>query len=473
MRKKIIFLLPFLLTFLLIATPALSGGVKQLREENKALRSDLNSAVTRITEAETQIESLQNQLGTKGQELKTLSSDLDALEIKLDELEKLMRTEGSELMKEVMSLREKKGILEDQIEKFENDIAITSKQVEQLNLIVKDYQEELQEKSDENKYLAQEISELDKTVNDLRNSLSAQNEDYSRQLTQLNTEKQSLENEIIRLEEAMKDLRSDLNEERNQSSKQIADLTASNEEMKAEISVLRQNVDSLSRTLTTKEEEYSKQVTELRDEKEELQKQVTQLNSEKKGLENNVVDLKRELNIKLAAEEADKEKMKKTYEQLVSSLKKEVGEKTIEIQNYENALTINIMEKIFFDSGKAQIKPAGLDVLRRVGAIIKDLPDKIIRIDGHTDDVPIGPKLVSIYPNNWELGAARASNVAEYFRTKSGINPERLMVVSYSMYKPIFPNISEENRAKNRRIEIVLQDKSLYNIIKMVESEQL
>jgi len=464
MRKW--FIIPVLLIFVLLSySSALAGGVKQLREENQALKSQLNSAVSRISHTESQIDDLQTQLGIKDQELKEMRADLDTVEIKLEELEELLRTEGSELLQEVMDLREKKVSLEEQIEKLERDIVITNKQVEQLDLLVKNYRTQLQERGDE-------ISVLEKNVDNLSRSLNAQSEDYKKQIDRLNVDKQKLEEEISRLERTVEALEGTLTEQSNSTSKQIADLTTRNEKLQGEINVLKNDLDTLQNTFNLKEAEFAKRLTVLSSEKENLESQVTQLQEKNNGLQKQIVDLQKEGKATLASEEANRERMKKTYDQLVASLRKEVGEKTIEVQSYENALTINIMEKIFFDSGKAVIKPAGLDVLRRVGAIIKDLREKIIRIEGHTDDVPIGPKLVSVYPNNWELGAARASNVAEYFRTKSGISPERLVVVSYSMYKPIVPNTSDENRARNRRIEIILQDTSYYEMIRAVEGER-
>jgi chemotaxis protein MotB len=164
--------------------------------------------------------------------------------------------------------------------------------------------------------------------------------------------------------------------------------------------------------------------------------------------------------------------MDMTYDELVASLEQEIEEKTIEIQRYENALTINIMDKIFFDSGKAVIKKDGYSVLDRIGGIVKDLPEKVIRIEGHTDDVPIGTKIKSKYPTNWELGAARASAVTRYLIDEQDIEPERMVAISYSKFRPIVPNITDEYRAKNRRIEIVLTDRSLYELMKVEEGVQ-
>jgi len=81
--------------------------------------------------------------------------------------------------------------------------------------------------------------------------------------------------------------------------------------------------------------------------------------------------------------------------------------------------------------------------------------DNQIRIEGHTDDLPIHN---SVFPSNWELSSARAISVLRYFIQK-GIEPQRLAAVGYGEYHPLVPNTSPENRARNRRVEIYIQKK--------------
>jgi chemotaxis protein MotB len=75
--------------------------------------------------------------------------------------------------------------------------------------------------------------------------------------------------------------------------------------------------------------------------------------------------------------------------------------------------------------------------------------------------VPIGPSLRTQFPTNWELGAARAVNVVRFLQRESGIDPLRLSAVSYGQYRPIATNKTEQGKAKNRRIEIILIDRDL------------
>ncbi len=155
--------------------------------------------------------------------------------------------------------------------------------------------------------------------------------------------------------------------------------------------------------------------------------------------------------------------MDKSMSILEQRLANEIAEKNVQIKWHADAVTINIVDSLFFESGAATIKPRGLKTLDEIGSILKQLPsNKIIRIEGHTDNVAIGKALGKMYHSNWEMGAARASAVAENLVKISGINPEKIAVVSYSKYRPIVPNTSPENRSINRRIEIVVMNRLNY-----------
>src|SRR5437879_12720823 len=121
-------------------------------------------------------------------------------------------------------------------------------------------------------------------------------------------------------------------------------------------------------------------------------------------------------------------------------------------------LTVNMVEAILFDSGKAEVKQEGLVVLGKVIEILKTVNDKSIRIEGHTDNKPIVAPLTQRYPTNWELSAARSINVARYLR-KQGLHPAKLSAAAFGEFKSVADNATSEGRAKNRRIEIVLVPK--------------
>lgn len=137
-------------------------------------------------------------------------------------------------------------------------------------------------------------------------------------------------------------------------------------------------------------------------------------------------------------------------------LSQELADKNVEIQQLKGQVAVRMLDKIVFKSDSADIAPQGMEVLDKLANGIKDSSD-VIRIEVHTDDAPISDKLKAKYPTNWELSAARASAVARYFEKKHFIAPKRLESVGFSMYRPIAPNDTPENKQRNRRAEIVLK----------------
>lgn len=147
--------------------------------------------------------------------------------------------------------------------------------------------------------------------------------------------------------------------------------------------------------------------------------------------------------------------MSTTYQDLLGKMKSEIDNGQITISELKGKLTVNMVDAILFDSGKAEVKPDGLLVLQRVIDILKGVSGKTIRIEGHTDNIQIIGVLAQKYPTNWELSAARAVNVARFLQER-GIDPLNMNAVAYGEYKPVADNTSETGRARNRRIEIIL-----------------
>ncbi len=133
---------------------------------------------------------------------------------------------------------------------------------------------------------------------------------------------------------------------------------------------------------------------------------------------------------------------------------KELG-KAVNIEMKEGELTISLNTgKGFFDIGSAHISPATGKVLDTIAKVCKNLPEEsFVRVDGYTCDLPITS---GRYPSNWELSTARATNVACYLIEKGKLNPEKFSAAGYGQYKPKYPNNSEENRAMNRRVDIII-----------------
>jgi chemotaxis protein MotB len=176
------------------------------------------------------------------------------------------------------------------------------------------------------------------------------------------------------------------------------------------------------------------------------------------ALENENGKMKQDIAVLQKAQEEKVEKVSKTYEDLLVKMKGEIAKGEVTISELKGKLTVNMVDAILFDSGKAEVKPEGLTVLQKVISILKEVKDKAIRVEGHTDNVQIIGALAKKFPTNWELSAARAINVARYLQDQ-GIDPAILSAVAYGEYKPVAANDTPEGKRKNRRIEIVLAPK--------------
>jgi len=131
--------------------------------------------------------------------------------------------------------------------------------------------------------------------------------------------------------------------------------------------------------------------------------------------------------------------------------------KEITTEVTERGLVVHILESALFDVGSADLKPHAMELLDLIYDDIKDTPNHI-RVEGHTDDRQINTVR---FPSNWELSAARATEVVRYFIDDHGIAPGRISALGYGEYRPIRPNNSIENRAINRRVDIVVLTREL------------
>ena len=175
------------------------------------------------------------------------------------------------------------------------------------------------------------------------------------------------------------------------------------------------------------------------------------------GQKNNA--LHNELNQLRQAKEQEVAEVSTTYEELLSKMESEIDKGQVTISELKGKLTVNLVDAVLFDSGKAEVKDEGLLVLQKVVDILKNVTDKAIRVEGHTDNVKIGGVLARKYPTNWELSARRAVNVTRFLQAQ-GLNPENLSAVAYGEFAPVADNETDEGKAQNRRIEIILVAKN-------------
>lgn len=127
----------------------------------------------------------------------------------------------------------------------------------------------------------------------------------------------------------------------------------------------------------------------------------------------------------------------------------------VELELQDKGLVIRFKDNVLFDSGSAAIKATSYPILDFLSDLLssEELINEQIRVEGHTDNVP---NISALYPTNWELSAARATNVVRYFVETADFLPDRLSAAGYSEYHPIASNDSAEGRSANRRVDIVV-----------------
>jgi len=224
------------------------------------------------------------------------------------------------------------------------------------------------------------------------------------------------------------------------------DVAAQRDQLALEKTRLEQQIKLLehsTRSLDGERANLAGSLEDLQQQRKALQADLAKLRRSEEQLSQHV----RERDEKLS----EMQSLKGTYEALVSDLESEVAAGQIQIEQLREGLRLNLSQEILFPSGSAALSAGGRDVLRKVAQQLRGATHSV-EVQGHTDDVPIRTER---FASNWDLAAARATEVVRLFEHE-GVQAARLSAVSYGPARPVAPNTSAEGRARNRRIEIRL-----------------
>lgn len=264
---------------------------------------------------------------------------------------------------------------------------------------------------------------------------------FEQQVAESNLLRETIASKNAELQQ-LEDRYQELRKGKNALNEKIGEVLLQNSNLQQDILRARADLDRMEKLYTSKNAEAGAAMAEMR---------VT-IDS----LEESNRDLRQQLEAERQARQEQVSELKGTYDQLVGKLQQEIDRGEVTISELEGKLTVNLVERIIFDSGKAEIKKNGLTVLRQVGEILREVAGKDIRVEGHTDNVPISSRLKDRFPSNWELSAARATNVVRFLQDEVGIAGEKLFACGFGKYRPIADNTTAEGRAQNRRIQIIL-----------------
>ncbi|GLC30750.1 flagellar motor protein MotB [Clostridium omnivorum] len=157
----------------------------------------------------------------------------------------------------------------------------------------------------------------------------------------------------------------------------------------------------------------------------------------------------------------EKSKLEEVKKQVDQYLQQNGLSQSVDTKVEERGLVLSFKDSLFFDSGQADIKTDEVKKLVDIGKILnmKAVSDNYIRVEGHTDNVPISTYQ---YKSNWDLSVIRASNVAQLLIAQSGIVPQRVSALGYGEFRPIADNNTVDGKARNRRVDIIIMS-SKYN----------
>jgi chemotaxis protein MotB len=144
--------------------------------------------------------------------------------------------------------------------------------------------------------------------------------------------------------------------------------------------------------------------------------------------------------------------LNKVQEELEKVLAPEIRNHMVDVKAKREGLIVSLREMGFFVSGSASLQPGSRDAIDRLAAILKERPEAL-RIEGHSDDVPIHNER---FESNWELSTMRATDLVKVLITRYGLDPSRLSAAGYAEFHPVALNDSAEGRARNRRVDIVI-----------------
>ena len=307
-----------------------------------------------------------------------------------------------------------------------NEIRQQTAEMEKEHLDVPD--KEKSEGEDTNE-LSAKMEQLQEKLDDMEKVIDEQKE----QLEQADLEK------LAELEKAIQELQ--------------AELEKTKQELQTKIDKLLEKIDAMEKVL----DEQREQLQQAADPEKlaELEKAMQELKEELKKIaqdQQSELDETEQEKIERAQARKMQEEIKQQTNELKGILKDEIADGLVTVENIEDKIIIRIQEKGSFSSGSADFNPGFLDVVDRISDALVRSSGRIV-VAGHTDNIPI---YTDRFRSNWELSSARAVTVVHALMMNPGISEDRVLVEGHADSHPLVPNDNPENRAKNRRVELVI-----------------
>ena len=357
---------------------------------------------------------------------------------------------------EMKRLEKAREILEAQVRKMDQLIATEKEKVEKRNIADKRKSPAKAKKSNaQDAMLAKNRAEEMKRLEQTREILNTQVQEMSRLIAEKNTDIEQEKTKAQNLKLTLEQIQKTLVSERKARTK-VEESNVQNAEL------ARKRVEEINQLQKAREllkaqvQEMSQLIAEKTSVAELIKNKLDQTNlSLSETIKKHTLAIARSKILEKKAQEEAKrsQKLASDLNEMNSRLKKQ----SITLERTKDLLRVTFVNNFLFDLGSAEIKEKGIEALSKVAEFLQKQKDKMIRIEGHTDNQPIKGNLLSRYPTNWELSVARAVSVVKYLESKN-IAPKRLSATGHSFYRPVASNDTVEGRAKNRRTDILLSN---------------
>ncbi len=347
----------------------------------------------------------------------------------------------AESMKDAFGVQREKQVMEVVMgtsiikQEFSPSVSSETTPIPELQQQTVEEEKEQLEVPDQKKSEGQDENELRSKMEQMQEKLAEMEKTIEEQKEQL---QQADQEKLAELQKLVQQLQEELEAAKQELQNKVDKLL---DKIVAMEKVIEENTEQLQQMDQEKLGEFKQAMQEL---KEELEK-IAQDQQQK-------LDEAEQEKLEREAKERMQEEVNRQAQELQKILEKEIAEGLLTVEAAESKIIIRIQEKGSFPSGSADFNPGFLDVIDRISDALVRSPGRII-VAGHTDNIPI---YNSKFRSNWELSSGRAVTVVHALLLNPGIAEDRVLIEGYADSRPLVPNDSPENRAKNRRVELII-----------------
>lgn len=284
------------------------------------------------------------------------------------------------------------------------------------------------------------------------NELSQENQRNSKKLSECRKENSANAEKIAALSKENEQLRKE-NENSSQGSQsksaKITSLEKENADLQAQLDAANKKVSEI---FNDKSEHLNELSDVLYKREQELNIKERTLDSLQNEFWENQKQMK-ELKAQLAGKDAQLKKIQNTLKDALLGF----ADKGLSIETKNGKVYVLLEEKLLFESGKWDVSEEGKKALKEIAEVLAKNSDIDVMVEGHTDNIPVNGK--NQIKDNWDLSVMRATSITKILLTNKGVKPERIIPCGRGEYSPVVNNSTPENRAKNRRTEIILSPK--------------